>query len=189
MSTLDFGVSAVSLKTFTVKEVYDALAANGFEHLRGKWIDVDSQGKPVGGCVLGQTAVNLGVFAESEQFSDALYDVYITQRIPDDDDEEDYRSVDDRVDADMETYSHNTLEVQLNRFLVPDDSPWNYGAGEAGSVIIHWNDQPSDDGKGYALATYEAVTEMAYDILSPLFDETVTIAVQEYDLSARKVNA
>src|SRR6185295_3145145 len=54
----------MALFTTTVKAVFDALNKNGFEHLRGSWFreEEDSTGKivVVGGCVLGQSAINLG---------------------------------------------------------------------------------------------------------------------------------
>lgn len=57
---------------FTVEQVFNALAQDGFEHLRGQWTAQDLNGVITGGCVLGQTAVNLGVastYDDEENFN------------------------------------------------------------------------------------------------------------------------
>jgi len=62
----------------TYKKILEALIKNGFIHLRGGWFDYNSLygGIYIGGCVLGQTAMNLG--AESSNLTDALDEIKIT---------------------------------------------------------------------------------------------------------------
>lgn len=137
--------------TFTIKQIYDALAKNGFQHLRGKWTSQDINGVTVGACVLGQAALNLGVVDHSAY------------------DEED------------------TLVAVLNQFDVDPDSKWfNYDQDGVGSTIVYWNDleeiDQDDNPLGYTLKTYPEVVAMAYDLLSPIFDQTVSIATKEWSL-------
>jgi hypothetical protein len=61
----------------------------------------------------------------------------------------------------------------------------------AASAIIYWNDLRARDADGryiledgeftYHLPTYEDVAKMAYDVLSPFFDETVELVEFDYD--------
>lgn len=136
-------------ETFTVKQVYDALAKDGFEHLRAQWTAQDIHGVITGACVLGQAAINLGV-------------------VPSDDD------------------SEFSLLYQLNKFDVEPNSKWDTG-DKAGSTIVLWNDKRSYDRTGatigYWLNTYKEVTAMAYDVLSPHFDKTITLEKKEWKIA------
>lgn len=49
----------------TVRDVYNALKQNGFEHIRRDWTRADIEGVITGACVLGQAALNLGVDANT----------------------------------------------------------------------------------------------------------------------------
>lgn len=152
--------------TKTVREVYEALARNGFEHLRGSWYYEFSNEK-FGGCVLAQAAFNLGVLATSDETSyfgigDYLDDVW-----------------DERV---------YTIYDALNQLEVSRDSKWfaiDSESAKAGQHIIHWNDLTLLDGNGdptdeYVLKTYKEVADMAYDILEPHFDKEVVLTVYDY---------
>jgi len=48
-------------ETITVRQAYEALAKNGFRHLREAWTKEDIEGVITGGCLLQQGALNLGV--------------------------------------------------------------------------------------------------------------------------------
>lgn len=65
MSTYD----TADTEQVTVKQVFDALAENGFQHLRRTWFAEDVTGVITGGCVIQQGAMNLGVVASGGSFA------------------------------------------------------------------------------------------------------------------------
>lgn len=160
-------------KTFTVEEVFEALAKNGLEHIREEWISADNE-KVVGGCVLGQAAYNLKTPAFEEQ-----YDLQ---------DEEIIGSVGDLYD-------------ELNVFAAKDSRWYNdatkeaMGNDEAGiaEVIVYWNDKRAKNDKGqylrpkgnswgyvYELETYAEVVQMAREVMEPYFTHTVKLPHYDY---------
>jgi len=178
-------------KTITLREVYAALEKNGFEHLRETWfgenVYIEDKFQPKAGCILAQTAFNLGVAANNGLITNFLYNAG-------------YGDVADRTSYD----DYNSLESQLNRFDLEDeapDSPWLRGpAGDRmgegiGQVIIAWNDLRAVNENGtrkyeskmidgeeiqvpvYVLETYKDVAKMAYEVLEPFFDETIEVAI------------
>lgn len=187
MTTVAEVNDGITTKNFTVKEVFDALVQNGFEHLRETWLNTDDQGKPTGACILGQAGLNLGVYMESGQLYDDLtkfYENFYSSLAQDDPLFEDNE---DLLDAASEKWTPFSLETQLNEFDVPSTSPWSVNdLHGAGATIIHWNDKLDYDYSGdkkkmvYALPTYEDVISMARDILSPHFDKIITLAIKEY---------
>lgn len=158
----------------TVKEVYEAIEKNGLDHARGTWYTEGWKGA----CVLGQGAFNLGVLSTGD----------FTNYILDDINTAEYGG----WGVVSQKLARFTLEAQLNRFEVPADSPWHKaGNYKAGATIIGWNDEYAKEKDGsyildedgnytYALATYADVAKMAYDILSPYFDEVVTLVEFDY---------
>lgn len=151
----------VKVKQVTVKEIYEAIEMNGFDHLRGHWMDIDAEGKVQGGCVLAQGAINLGVMAS---FNETQYSSH-------------------------PLIQGHSLAEQLDTLTVPEDSKWipREGLGmenKVGSTIIYWNDHLEYDEKTfenkYTLPTYEDVTKMAHDLLEPYFDKKLNLAVREY---------
>lgn len=195
------------IKTFTVREVYDALAKNGFEHLRENWFDGWNNGKPVGACVLGQGALNLGVLADNEgdkRWLD-LYKKLDAQfqevETPSDDEPEDgdawsewnklWNAYNDAEEFLTEGYVEYSLVCQLDNYR-NKNTKWNDGpsySNGVGSTIIHWNDKYDNeyeyDDNGhivsskqvYALRTYEDVKKMAYEVMEPFFNRTVELLV------------
>jgi len=153
----------------TVKEVFEALKKNGFEHGRGTWFTDLENEKPTA-CILGQGAINLGVWG----FTPSTHGIY-------------YQSSIDEYNE--RPSSLNTIIGALDQFEVDEDNPWFMGrhAG-AGTTIIAWNDKcdeiwdpaKQDHVLVYVLTTYKAVVKMAEDILKPHFDKTVELAVYDY---------
>lgn len=158
-------------RTYTIKQMFEALKQNGFEHLRGEWIS--GEGQVVGACVLGQALSNLNAVSQEDlQRSGMGADIKVADSLVD----------------------------QLNRFEISPDSKWagqNWVENEEyaeegywlyspeslslGEVIIYWNDQAIDYyNQKYFLQTYEEVVDMAYDVLSPYFDETIELPHYEY---------
>lgn len=161
----------------TVREVYKALKKNGFEHIRGTWSTAE------GGCVLMQTAWNLDVRATGwAGHEDAIASIGEPPNGT-----KAYNEWQDKYYKEVDRLNSFALERQLDKWTVPDDSPWSddetRGSG-LGAVIIHWNDKSVYDEKmqevRWALPTYEDVAKMAYDLLSPHFDEPVQLVKYEY---------
>lgn len=129
----------------TIREVYEALALNGFRYVRGNWVVEDVKGVANGACILGQGALNLGVEPHTDLYS---------------------------------------LESQLNNFSVPVDSPWHWFNSGLAATIIHWNDRAKFSydlhRHVYLLRTYKQVLKMAYDVLSPHFDKTITLRKRDW---------
>lgn len=144
-----------NVKTYTVREVYDALAKNGFEHLREQWFKVNEDGSVAGGCVLGQAALNLSIVATAEDGW--------------------WRYIENMEEQPNNTY---TLWDQLNKFHINRKSKWasqgehDPDSLQVGDVIIFWNDL-YDFGRKYYLPTYQDVVSMAYDVMEPFFDKKV----------------
>lgn len=62
-------------KKVTLEEIAAAVQKNGWAKVTGTYVKYDSKGKVVGGCALGQGAVNLGVTYMS--LRDALAGIYV----------------------------------------------------------------------------------------------------------------
>jgi len=185
--------TVVEFGKYTVEEVFNALAENGFEHLRSQWMNFNesdyNQLVPItGACVLGQAALNLNVIAvnEPDEANVAPYPVETFIEYDWLDSEfEDYRAV-------LDPYTQNlmTIEAQLNRFTTDDyESKWYLGADTGvASTVIYWNDKQEDyETQEYALKTYQEVVNMAYDVMKPFFHEIVYLAPAVYN--SQKVNA
>lgn len=164
----------IKLVETTLKDVFTAIEQNGLDHVRGEWINFNEDGKPVGACVLGQATINLNVIPfsliDDEDFSRVLFD-----------------GVDDAYfeSKEFDEYMYNTdahsLLTQLNTFKIPQDSPWVYGEGYLGEVIIYWNDKREYDMLGgYTLKTYGEVVEMCREVMTPFFDEKITLMAYVY---------
>lgn len=72
-----------NFKDITVRDAYIALKENGFEHIRDEWFREDIEGVITGGCVIAQTALNLGVSAQGDNsLQEALnnFSVLITSK-------------------------------------------------------------------------------------------------------------
>jgi hypothetical protein len=164
--------------TRTIKQIYEALAQNGFEHLRGEWFD-GLKGKK-GGCVLAQTAMNLGVFAYNPY--DSYNDGYDSNTTP-------YHGWASKYYSEyLEDFKNGAPEVKnlqsvLDEFDVDPESQWFIG-NKAGYTIIHWNDARDYNEKNldyqYRLKTYQEVAQMARDILEPYFDQKVQLTTFDY---------
>lgn len=152
------------VKIVTVKEVFESIKENGFEHLRGSWYDTGIDGKIKGGCVIMQGGLNLNIIASGED---------VIRIAP----SANYRLTD--------MLGQHSLQQQLNTIPAPRDGKWYNLETGAGSTIIHWNDLIKYDEEenkiGFVLETYEEVVDMARDVLEPYFDRELTILAYEYD--------
>lgn len=163
------------MKTATVREVYEALEKNGFEHLRGSWFIKNEDGVVIGGCILAQTGVNLGVLVKGHE------------GVP----PERYGELDN-------TLTRHTFDLlsQLNRFWVSEEAPkFSHSAdgNGLGDQIVRWNDAVElgfveKDGflkKVYVLKTYEEVAAVARELMEPFFDETVELIEFDWKVPER----
>lgn len=154
----------MSTTTKTVREVYEALAKNGFDHLRGMWFRL---GDNVGGCILAQAGFNLGVIITTDDYSAFGLDEWVEQ-------------------ANYEDEPIRTLHGALNRFKVDPDHPKYLRTAITrgiGDQILYWNDLTERDETGadvYVLKTYKDVADVAYELLEPFMDETVELSVYDY---------
>jgi hypothetical protein len=157
------GQPKVSTKTFTVRDIYEALAKNGLQHLRGSWYSTNAKGETVGACVLGQAAFNLNAPATSDENSGENLIEFLNS-LP--------------IDSD-------------NKWGTMFDGFNTHTFDNVGEAIIAWNDsyRMKSDGtvdrneKGnpkWLLRTYPRVVEMAYGLLEPHFDKTVELPHYEY---------
>lgn len=190
------------IKEFTVRDIYNAIDKNGWDHLRGMWFDEwDADGKPHAGCVLAQAAINLNVASSSEDNEDNRKDDWFdaVSVLQGNDEDWGYRL---RYELNVASNYYN-VHNQLNMFRVSAISPWAKPKGDSvfptmsslhlGDVIIHWNDSysiigPADEeydeelGRGnaysvYDLLTYDDVRKMAFELMEPFFDEKVELLV------------
>ena len=158
-------------RIFTVKEVFEALKKNGFEHLRENWFAWDTEGKLISACALGQAAINLSTVVSWHDHYDRF----------------------ERNNFTSSDFKH-TLVSQLNKFIVKGGKrnkwvnptkkflktlgteycPPDLGT-DLGDLIIGWNDAKAKD--NFLLQTYEEVTNMAYELMEPFFDKTVELVV------------
>lgn len=176
---------ALTLKEITVREVYEALEKNGLDWIRGRWFEngLDSDDgviKPVGACIMGQGAVNLGVIGSLDDDNHPLNNLYnyIEQF--------DVGYVDDKVD----TLIFYSLENQLNRFTVPVDNPYHlsYIAGLA-ETIIAWNDlQSGVYDYPYQITTYEEMLNIAKNLMEPFFDEKIHVLAVNKEIGLENRN-
>jgi len=142
---------APQYKEYTVEQVYKALAANGFDHLRGQWFSQHIDGTIHGGCVLAQAALNLGVSANTSDFSLA---------------------------AMLNKFEVNKNSKWLKTPNVYSD---RLGYSKLGDVIIYWNDLIDPKTRiGYYLKTYQDVAKMAWELMKPFFKETISLEVKDY---------
>jgi hypothetical protein len=150
----------IETKKVKIRDVLEAAKANGFELARVDWIVSKRDGSIKAGCILGQTAVNLGV---------APVDGFVF-----------------RGDT-RETSQYNLME-QLNKLTVSPSSKWHYGdksySRGVGSVITHWNDSwrpDANDGKRkYALRTYKDIVKMMEEVLEPYLNSEIELEVFDF---------
>jgi hypothetical protein len=139
------------LKEIDVEEVFEAIKKNGFEYVREAWFSYEPDGTVKGGCVLGQAALNLSVPASNEE-------VYETNLV----------------------YALDNLGGVENEKWI--DPAFCSAGTPIGGAIVAWNDRMVgvDGAMQYVLKTYEEVTQMAYDLLSPYFGEKIYLSEYKY---------
>lgn len=167
--TIDYS-QYLPLKTVTVKEVFEAIEKNGFEHLRREWLTRDKNGKIIAGCVLGQAAVNLKTLPAGE-----LFELYMVDRgkdglLVDDESYEELRKL-----AIKHSLSHQLNQISTNE--------WTLGLG---SSIISINDAGEYVGDGLMrrfkyIYTWEEIVNLTKNMLIPYFDQEVTLL--DWDLN------
>jgi hypothetical protein len=163
----------VRLKTLTVEDVFRGAEKNGFEHLREVWLSYkDADGStaryPTGGCILGQAALNNEIVGDlGDVLLSELINLMGTDLYTD-------------VESSLRPYS---LIGQLDRFEISVDSRWKIPDRSdgrlLGTVIMFWNDEMNEYADEYVLPTYADVVNMAREVMTPFFSET--LRVMEYD--------
>lgn len=161
------------METFqtTIKALFEALEKNGFEHLRGAWFRSNYDSVIVGGCVLGQAAINLGAYQPNTGFPN--------------------------ISEAEGTLLHelNKFKQTAGKWEIENSVGQGYGnlvdgCPTVGQQIMSWNDSgkyggPNNDFE-YNLPTWPEVVEMARDCLTPYFNEVITLQKHEWD--ARPLN-
>lgn len=183
-------MSEIRNKTVSIKEVYDAIAVDGYDHLRDDWItfkSFDGQIRPLGACLVGMAAVNLSVIPDSGWASDNAKGKLSQIVNPDDNDGpwEYNESLRDYVRVGL-TDAEQTVAVvgladQLDRFHVYEPIPQylkdvGYAHGTTlGSALVTLNDSrvPGDNSK-YRYSFKELI-DMARELMSPFFDERIEV--------------
>lgn len=170
----DYGIK-LETKTVTIREVYEALEHNGFEHLRQTWFGNDESVydpatgfTPTKGCVLAQTAFNLGVVAIESNIGAVM----------------ESQTNDSFIKSQAWSATQNlSLYAQLNQIWIDESSKWykdmtsDGRTAILGAAIIYWNDLERPDGEGYVLETYADVAAMAKDLMEPFFDRTIEVLI------------
>ena len=171
--------SHFEVRTYTVKEVFEAIKKNGFEHLRDEWTSYGYNGKPVGACVLGQGALNLNVPPSNDNdVHDSPFIEDLLSNATDYDEQEKIANVYDELET-----KYNVV-TQLDRFQVKETSKWyQVGRSTCGHAIVHWNDAVDyeDNDRHYVLETYEEVVDMVFDVLKPHMAKKVRLVSRVYD--------
>lgn len=152
-------------KTFTVREVWEALKQNGLQHLRSTWyIDGTEDGTAKGACAIGQAAYNLGVPYTDEMPDESTYDnlsealnQFTTPRK-------------------WAHYGETTAEA-----IVAVNDAYRINK-ETGMIARHRlaTDGAEASGKPYYRFSYNEVVKIAHEILEPYFDKTITLPIYEY---------
>jgi hypothetical protein len=142
-------------KEFTVREIFEALKKNGFDHLRGEWVSTNSRGKAVGACAIGQAALNLGVQASPDEDT-SLGNLY---------DELQTLEVDPSSRWYVGDFAGGTI-VHWNDLRVTDGF---------GNPQYTAQKHPK-----YVLRYWYQVVEMAREVLEPHFDKIIRLPHFEY---------
>lgn len=174
----------------TVEDVFNALAKNGFKHLRNVWIN--GKGKQLGGCAIGQAALNLDALAQGDSYGVVPLNYETTYL----------------EDSWAESYfdegilSKYSIEDQLDRWKCRNKkwsepyNEWDHNKQKyikryngLASVIIEWNDKKDNDRSTwgnpvYVLRTYGDVVNMAREVLTPFFDKKVYLLRHDFEEKA-----
>lgn len=145
-------------RTFTVREIFEAIKQNGFEHLREQWFSYNPENKAIGGCVLGQAGLNLGipVDPENEEKSDNLWAKLNSFDTP--------KKWLDKENPEFTRKAGEAIVFWNDRHVMDGD---DYAENDNGEFI-------------WVLPTYKEVVEMAREILEPHFEETIELPHFEY---------
>lgn len=150
------------MKEVSVRDIFLALKENGFYHLRQEWTAEDVDGVIVGGCLLQQGAMNLGVKAHG------------------------YASLQNKLNQ-FDFIDSNSRWSLMEENPVGDLLiHWN------DATTSKWiKDKDNFEGgrwvDGYLLPTYEDVVKMAEEILNPFMDKKVYL--EEKDWNFRKIES
>ena len=156
-------------KEVTVRQAFEALKENGFEHLRGRWSAEDIEGVITGGCALQQIALNLGVEGNSR----------------DSQDEEDQYTLANQL---------NRWVIRKDSRWAKDEYGDVSEYRGLGDIIMEWNDRYEGTiynnktgryERQYTLPTYQDVVNMAEQVLRPHMDKTIKLRTRTWN--ARKV--
>lgn len=141
---------------------YEAMVKNGLEQIRGKYVNVDNEGKIVSGCLMTQAAYNLSALITTPGNDSSVYF--------------------DRGDKAEEIDEAYTVYGQLRQLTVPETSKWFVAKYHSlADTLIYWYDKREPEPTGpdwtYLLATYQDALAMAHDLLEPHFEQVFTLDV------------
>lgn len=184
MPTIAGTLPEIVYREYDVEDIYKAIEKNGFEHLRGAWVSPGVNNGKAGGCAIGQAALNLNVATNYDHFENG--EAYSNSVFDDVDDVTDF----DDYDA---AWREFTLYEQL--YALPYDGEWYEKIVEIGigipsatcaSTIIWWNDAVENGGTkenkdNYRLKTYQEVSDMCRDVLSPHFGTKIKVIEYDYE--------
>lgn len=156
-------------KTVTGREIYEAIAKDGFNVLRGDWFSTDEQGKPRA-CLLGGAAINLGVYAHAHQEDEAAEGRKGIQEVLDREYVQDTKW--------LETIHLESSFVSISTAIINnfDKTIWNRSELIPGR---QYEQVPGHVNAWYAL-TWDESLEMCKDLLTPVWDKSFTIDVFDY---------
>jgi hypothetical protein len=143
-------------KTFTIKEIWEALQKNGLQHLREEWFSSDYDGEVIGGCAIGQAAYNLGIPASEEHNSQT--------------------NLASQLDY-FEVPSSSKWHVPGSNGAGSTIVHWNDKRTESedGEPVLN-----EDGNISYVLETYAEIVQMAYEVLQPHFEGTIELPHYNY---------
>lgn len=181
MDTLDY-TQYLQTKTVTVREVFEAIKENGFEHLRREWLQTSSDGKVIAGCVLGQAGVNLGVLP-SVDLVDRDYPQenfpQIEVHFPV---EPDYEAADEAWNKyNLEEREHFKALSRLQEFIQEhslEEQLNNIGESALGQDVIYLNDAMERNpktGRNEFVYSWDKVVIESKNLLQPHFDKKITL--------------
>lgn len=155
------------VKTVTIREVYEAIEKNGFNHLREEWVRTTKSGKVIAGCVLGQAAVNLGVLPNESLINrEHIFESYPKLQFENELDRVNYRDFNELPTPLLNFIFKYSLISQLD----------NVHAG-LGSDLVDRNDAERYTSGGRKVFTYSWKEVVAYakERLEPYFNKKITL--------------
>ena len=145
-------VNDTGFTIITVEDAYKALVKNGFEHIRKEWVSTNPDGTILGGCAIGQMAINLGVAPIGDgKHTPMMYTLH------------------SQLNHFMVPYSKLRGRVR-----------YNYdGYAALGDLIITLNDMSGNMGFVYK---WKDLVRAVHYYMKPFFNEQITLSVVTFKL-------